>query len=121
VRTGKAVTQNYLHYAKTINDCYRYLESTLPTVGERGVGEIERNLEAQGFVGNESLLRARRRAPQKRHRSYGHKGSCEHRSSLWVGADQFFPLGFSAYFCRSGAISLRASEWAIAGNEGENP
>jgi hypothetical protein len=46
VRTGKAVTQNYLHYAKTINDCYRYQESTLPTVGERGVGDIERNLQA---------------------------------------------------------------------------
>jgi hypothetical protein len=42
VRTCKAVTQHYLRYAETINDRYRYLKSALPTIGERGVGEIER-------------------------------------------------------------------------------
>jgi hypothetical protein len=59
VRTCKAVTQHYLRYAETINDRYRYLKSALPTIGERGIGEIERNLRAQGFVCDESLLRAR--------------------------------------------------------------
>ena len=59
VRTCKVVTQYYLRYAETIRDRYRYLKSTLPTVGERGVGEIECNLRAQAFVGDESLLSAR--------------------------------------------------------------
>ena len=62
----EAVAQYHLRHTKAIDHRDRDLIAALAAVGERGAGEIERELGAQHLQRHQRILRPRRRREQQR-------------------------------------------------------
>src|ERR1035437_2893524 len=67
-----AVAQQNLRDAEAVDHRDRHLKALLLAIGERGPRELQSEIDAHGFEGDQTFLRAQRRAQQRRQQQRQH-------------------------------------------------
>jgi len=104
---AKTITQHDLRPPETVDDGDRDLVAALPTLGEPGTSQFERNFRAQALIGNERLLRARRNAGEERENEYRSKATCHRGPTLGLRIGDILQRPESAHMIQTQSCSHR--------------